>query len=80
MHIDSPKFYDELEIIYERFFPLLNKKSIVIFQDYFFQWSATLIASVQFLIEENILSILNTAASSITTIVTKKVELKKLKN
>ena len=79
MHIDSPKFYNELEFIYERFFPLLNKQSIVIFQDYFFQWSATLIASVQFLIEENILSILNTAASSITTIVTKKVELKKIK-
>ncbi len=79
MHIDSPKFYDELEIIYERFFPLLNKKSIVIFQDYFFQWSATLIASVQYLIEENILSILNTAASSITTIVNEKIDLKKIK-
>ena len=76
IHIDSPKFFDEFVIICERFFPLLNQKSIIIFQDYFFHWSATLIGSVQFLIEKNFLSILHSSASSLTTIVSKNINIK----
>ena len=76
IHIDSPQFFDEFVIICERFFPLLNQKSIIIFQDYFVHWSATLIGSDQFLIEKNFLSSLHSSASSLTTIVSKNINIK----
>ena len=47
--------------------------STIIFQDYFYHWSATLIASVQYLIQLKKISILNTAASSLTVIYSKPV-------
>ena len=73
MHIDSPKFYDELKFIFQNFFPYMKINSPIIFQDYFYHWSATLIASVQYLIQLKKMSILNTAASSLTVIYNKPV-------
>ena len=65
MHIDSPKFYDELKHVFFRFFPKLKLGSIIVFQDYFFHWSATLIAAVQLLKKLNIISFEYSKASSL---------------
>ena len=65
MHIDSPKFYDELKYVFFRFFPKLKLGSIIVFQDYFYHWSATLIAAVQQLKKLNIISFEYSKASSL---------------
>jgi hypothetical protein len=65
MHIDSPKFYDELKYVFFRFFPKLKIGSIIVFQDYFYHWSATLIAAVQLLKKLNIISFEFSKASSL---------------
>lgn len=44
LHIDSPKFYKEFKVILFRFFPYLDYGSTVIFQDFFYHWSASIIA------------------------------------
>lgn len=65
MHIDSPKFYDELEYIIFEFFPRMKVGSPIVFQDYFYHWSATLISAVGLLLELGYLHIVSTAASSL---------------
>lgn len=65
MHIDSPKFYDEFKIILYRFFPLLRDGAIVVFQDYFYHWSATLIAAVEALRLKGCIEYRMSAASSL---------------
>jgi hypothetical protein len=65
MHIDSPKFYEEFKIILYRFFPKLNLNGYIIFQDFFYQWSASLIAVCGLLLKSGHLSIARTAASSL---------------
>lgn len=40
IHVDSPKFYSEFKPILYRFLPKLRPDGIIIFQDYFLQWSA----------------------------------------
>jgi len=67
MHIDAPKFYNELKIIMDRFFPKLKNGSVIVFQDYFFHWSGTIIAAIQFLLEAGVIRISTTAASSLVT-------------
>ncbi len=67
MHIDSPKFYDELRWLVERFFPRLRDGGIVIFQDYFYHWSATLIAAVEAMRQLGVLEYRLSAASSLVT-------------
>jgi hypothetical protein len=54
MHIDAPKFYAELKPLLVRFFPHLTPGAVIVFQDHFYHWSATLIAAVQLLIEAGI--------------------------
>ena len=65
MHIDSPKYYEELKIILIKFFPQTKVGSIIVFQDFFYQWSATLILSVAILIDKNLLSLEESAATSL---------------
>ena len=65
MHIDSPKFYREFSFIINRFFPLLKENSFIVFQDYFYHWSATLVAAIQLLYELNIIKFLYSKASSL---------------
>jgi hypothetical protein len=67
MHIDSPKFYDELRFLLERFFPLLRDGALVVFQDFFYHWSATLIAAVEAMRQMQILEYHLSAASSLVT-------------
>jgi len=64
MHIDSPKIYSEFRYILFRFFPSLCEGGYVIFQDFFFQWSGTLIAAVQLLVEHGLLEYKYSVASS----------------
>lgn len=65
MHIDSPKFYKELKIVISRYFPLLRPDAVVIFQDFFYPWSATLIAAVEAMRQRGWLEYRMSAASSL---------------
>jgi hypothetical protein len=65
IHIDSPKYYEELKIILIRFLPQMRVDGLIIFQDFFYQWSATLIITVAILIEKSFISIQASAASSL---------------
>jgi hypothetical protein len=72
MHIDSPKFYDELKIITFRFFPRMRAGSIIVFQDFFYHWSATLIAAVVAMVNRGMIRINSSAASSLVAEVLKR--------
>lgn len=74
MHIDSPKFYEELRIVIDRFFPRLRDGAVVIFQDFFYHWSATLIAAVEAMRQLDILEYRLSAASSLVTQMTRKTD------
>jgi hypothetical protein len=74
MHIDSPKYYEEFKIILFDFVPKMNKGGIIIFQDFFFHWSATLIAVIGILLDKKYIEITQTAASSLVCKVIKSVE------
>ena len=66
MHIDAPKFYEELKYVLFRFFPSLVPGAAVVFQDYFYHWSAELIAAAQVLVEGGFLRFERSMASSAT--------------
>jgi hypothetical protein len=66
MHLDAPKFYDEFKFILFRFFPSLVPEARVVFQDYFYHWSATLVAAAEALVARGILAFERSAASSMT--------------
>ena len=72
MHIDSPKFYSDFRYILINHFPNLKIGAIIIFQDFFYHWSATLIAIVELLIQKNFIEVNETAATSLKTTVLKK--------
>lgn len=78
IHIDSPKRYEDFKYILFRFFPLLRKGSIVIFQDYFYHWSGSLVSAVQLLSEMGILKLSFSAATSLVTEVLEQPDLKLL--
>lgn len=65
MHIDSPKFYEELKVVMYRFFPKLRSGGFVIFQDFFYHWSASLIAACSCMIKLGYLSVVTSSASSL---------------
>lgn len=65
MHIDSPKFYEEFKIVFYRFFPKLRVGAYIIFQDFFYQWSASLIAVCGLLLKSGHISFVKSAASSL---------------
>ena len=71
MHIDSPKFFEELKIVVFRFFSLLREGALVVFQDYFYHWSATLIAAVEAMRQMGWLEYKASAASSLITQISK---------
>jgi hypothetical protein len=71
MHIDSPKFYKEFKVILFRFFPHLNKGGVVIFQDFFYHWSASVIAVCGLMMREGLLTPERSAASSLVCTVNK---------
>lgn len=64
MHIDAPKFYEELKVILQHFFPSLTPGGFIVFQDYFYHWSAGLIAGIQLLVEGGFIRLDRSFASS----------------
>jgi len=78
MHVDCPKSYADLKYILYRFFPELRTGARVIFQDFFYHWSASLIAAVQLLVDLGLLVMKGSAASSLHTEVARKPDLKLL--
>jgi Methyltransferase domain len=69
LHIDSPKYYKEFKIVLFRFFPHLREGSVVIFQDFFYHWSASVIAVCGLMMREGFLKPVKSAASSLICIV-----------
>lgn len=78
MHIDSPKYYSEFKYVLFRFFPLLEENSFVVFQDFFYHWSATLIAAVGSMLKRGFLSIEKSAASSLVCTLNKPISIEQL--
>lgn len=74
MHIDSPKFYTDFKTILFDFLPKMKNGGTVIFQDFFYHWSATLIAVIGILLRKKYLKITETAASSLACKIIKKIE------
>jgi hypothetical protein len=75
MHIDSPKFYEEFKTILFDFLPKMKIGGVVIFQDFFYHWSATLIAVIGILLKKKYLVITETAASSLACKIIKEIEI-----
>jgi hypothetical protein len=75
MHIDSPKFYQEFRVILFRFIPRVRPGGILVFQDFFYHWSASLIAVCGLLIERGFLRVVESAASSLVCESTRTVSL-----
>lgn len=51
LHLDLPKFYKELSEIFENIICNIRKGTIIVFQDYFYHWSAEIIAFGFYLIK-----------------------------
>ena len=65
IHIDSPKFFEEFKIILYRFFPQTKIGSVIVFQDFFYEWSATIILPITILAEKGYLMLESSAATSL---------------
>ncbi|HVZ43704.1 MAG TPA: hypothetical protein VHA82_07820 [Ramlibacter sp.] len=65
MHVDAPKFYDEYLLVLRHFAPFAKPRSLILLQDFFYQWSATLIAAVMLLVRDGIFQPEETAASTL---------------
>ena len=72
MHVDSPKRYIDFRFVFFRFFPHLEKGSVVVFQDFFYHWSASLIAVCALMARCGHLRFIETAATSLVCVVEKK--------
>lgn len=78
MYIDSHKFYSEFKFILYRFLPRLKIGSLIVFQDFYNHWSATLIAVIGMMVKEGFLSFEKSAASSLLCIVKKPFNLEEI--
>jgi hypothetical protein len=67
MHLDAPKFYDEFKPVLSRFFPSLALGGYVVFQDFLYHWSATLIAAAELLAQAGVLEFERSFATSMVT-------------
>jgi len=59
MHLDLPKEWSQLKMIVTACFPYLRVDSIVLFQDFGYQWSAELIAAVGLMLNNGNISVIN---------------------
>ena len=75
MHIDSPKFYEDFKVILFEFMPRIKNGGVIIFQDFFYHWSATMIAAFGILLDKKYIEITQTAATSLVCKVIKNIEL-----
>lgn len=67
MHVDAPKWYAELRQLLLEFGPSLRVGAHVVFQDFFYHWSAELIVAIHLLVEAGFLAPRESAASSLLT-------------
>ena len=74
MHVDLPKFWEEYLIIIDRCFPSLVEGAHIVFQDFFYHWSATLATPIFHWIETGILEPVQTAASSLLVRLKQKID------
>ena len=65
MFVDCPKTFKNFVYIWENFFTKLNLNSTIVFQDYFYPWSSSLIAFIQLLLNDKKVEVNATAASSL---------------
>ena len=75
LHLDAPKDYEQLRPIMFRFFSLLDQKSTIVFQDFFYHWSSTLIAAVGVLHRLGHIELRKSYATSLEVEVKKKLSL-----
>ena len=73
MHIDLPKWWEEYKYLIDTYFLYLKKGAILIYQDFFYHWSATLVVAVFLWIEEGLLEPVRTAASSLVVEINKEI-------
>lgn len=73
VHLDLPKWYEDYKLIVERFFDRLEQGTLVIYQDFFYHWSATLVAAVQFWIDKGLLIPVETAATTLSTVLARRI-------
>ena len=71
MHIDAPKFYEEFKYILDNHFIDLKMGSIIVFQDFFYHWSASLVACIEIMMQKGFLTINLSRASSLSVTVIK---------
>ena len=57
IHLDAPKDYYELRPILLRFFGALKNGSIIVFQDFFYHWSASVILAVALMEKKRLMSL-----------------------
>jgi hypothetical protein len=72
--IDSPKFYPEFSSVLKNFFVNLEVGSKVIFQDFFYHWSGSVIAAIEIMFQNNLISFQETAASSLLVSIDKTID------
>jgi Methyltransferase domain len=65
MHVDAPKWLAEYKELLLEFGPHLKRGAQIVFQDYFYHWSAEVIAAVEVFIQQGRFEPLETAASSL---------------
>lgn len=73
IHFDLPKWYDDYKILLDRFSLQLQSDSYILYQDFFYHWSATLIAAVQYWINIGIITPVKTAASTLLVKLSRKI-------
>jgi hypothetical protein len=74
MHIDSPKMYVDFKPILFRFLPRMKIGGALVFQDFFYHWSASLIAAVGLLARVGVLEFRESAASSLVCTMQKSID------
>lgn len=62
---DAPKWYEEYLGLMREFGPAMKPGCTLVFQDYFYHWSATVIAAVQIMLNRGLIQPVETAASSL---------------
>lgn len=71
MHVDAPKWYGEYRQVLKEFGPSLRVGSHVVFQDFFYQWSSTIVVAIHLLVEAGYFEPRESAASSLLVQVVK---------
>jgi hypothetical protein len=65
IHLDAPKDYHDLKPILFRFFGSLRQDSIIVFQDFFYHWSASVIQVVALMERKGLIEFETSFASSL---------------